>query len=293
MFIIFIFCGISIFGDNDTREEVDSLLFMPNSSNQFVNGKQAFIQLDNLAQYLSSKNLTPGQIIVCGYTAFAQNKIEPFGLSRERALFVINELQKRGVSKDLFSDPEGYGSVNLWGDNFSENDRKPNRRVRILLGGESPVPVTQEIINVETKAAVPDSIHEEAAAPGDMTKKSGFKFPWWVLLLLALLLLLFLLLKRKSEKPVHKDGGTNVQPEILKTEAVAKPVPTIAAYTVNLDEEIRFRAYELYKQRNGQGDYRDQDWFNALREISAWYMARDYSVTADGGHWWASRAYSN
>jgi len=290
-FIIFIFCGISIFGDNDTREEVDFLLFMPNSSNQFVNEEQAFIQLDNLAQYLSNKSLIPGQIIVYGYAAFAPNKIESFGLSRERAIFVINELQKRGVSKDLFSDPTGYGSVNLWGNNANENDKKPNRRVRILLDGESPVPVTQEIVNAETKTVIPDTIGEDAAAPEDTAKESGFKFPWWLLFLLALLLLLlFLLIKKRSGKPAHKKG--DAQPQIIKTDAVSKPASGTATYTVNLDEEIRLRAYELFKERNGEGDYQDQDWYNALREISEWYTARGYSVSNDDGSWWASKAYS-
>jgi len=293
LFIIFVFCGISIFGDNEIQEEVDFLLFLPNSSSQFVNEEQAFIQLDNLAQYLSNKNLIPGQIIVYGYAAFAPNKIESFDLSKERAFFVINELRKRGVSKDLFSDPVGYGSVYLWGNNADENNRKLNRRVRILLGGESPVPITQEIINAETETLIPSSVYINQAEPEDTQKKSSFKFPWWLLLalfILLFLLLLFFLLRKRSRKPVRKDGGASAQPQILKKNT--EPAPVTATFTVNLDERIRFRAYELSRQRNVEGDYRDQDWYDAVREISDWYTSRGYSVSNDNGSWWATRSYS-
>jgi len=300
IFIFFVICGISIFSDNDRQEEVDFLLFSPNSSDQFVNDEQASIQLDNLARYLSNKNLTPGQIIVYGYAAFAQNDIESVALSRDRALFVIDELQKRGVSKDLFSDPVGYGSVYLWGNNDNENDRKLNRRVRILLDGESPTPVTHEVINAETETEKTDIVHEEPAVteatPEDTSKESDSKFPWWVLLLLALLIAL--LLKKRSRKPTPKNETTIVQPRIPEADPVPAPVPVpvpaaaTAVNTVNLDEEIRLRAYELSQRRNEQGDYRDQDWYNAVREISAWYTACGYSVFFEDGHWWASQSYS-
>ncbi|MDR0301337.1 MAG: OmpA family protein, partial [Treponema sp.] len=198
-FIFFVFYGISVFGDNNKQEEIDFLLFLPNSSNLFADEEQAFIQLDNLAQYLSNKNFSPGQIIVYGYTAFAPNDIEPIDLSRERAVFVINELQRRGISKNLFSEPVGYGSVNLWGDNTDEDDRKLNRRVRVLLDGESPLLITQEIINS-------DSVYKESILRKDIPVKSGRRFPWWNwLLILALFTaLIFLLLKKRSRKTVNK-----------------------------------------------------------------------------------------
>jgi len=293
IFIIFVFCSISIFGDNDTQEEVGSFLFLPNSSNQFVNEEQAFIQLNNLAQYLSNKNIIPGQIIVYGYAAFAPNRIESFDLSRERAVFVINELRKRGVSKDLFSDPVGYGSVYLWGNNANEDNRKLNRRVRILLSGEFPILITQEIITAEIETLIPGNVYKNQAMPEYTQKESSFKLPWWLLLalfILLLLLLLFFLLRKRSQKPINKDGGANAQPQILKTNTESAPVT--AAFTVNLDEKIRIRAYELSRQRNVQGDYRDQDWYDAIREISAWYTARGYSVSNDNESWWATRSYS-
>jgi len=296
IFIFFVFCGVLIFGNNNKQEEVDYLLFLPNSGNRFVNEEQAFIQLNNLAHYLSGKNLSPGQIIVYGYAAFAQNDIGSVDLSIERALFVINELQKRGVSKDLFSEPVGYGSVYLWGNNANEDDRKFNRRVRILLDGESPMPITPEIVKAETKTVTPDRAHEEPVVLKGTPKKSG-KFPWWILFALAvflLLLLLHFLFKRKSSKQAHKNETANKQPQAAaaKTDATPAPATTTVTSTINLDEEIRLRAYELSQQRGGQGDYRDQDWYNALREISAWYKACGHSVFSDGGCWWASRSFS-
>jgi len=329
VFIFFIICGFSVFADNDNQEELGFLLFMPNSGNRFVNEEQAFIQLNNLAQYLLNKNLKPGQIIVYGYAASAPNDIKSSDLSRERALTVMEELQKRGISKELFSDPVGEGAVYLWGGNANENDRKLNRRVRILLDGEAPIPITQEVISAEIetpKAEVPawtgNPVIEKQVAPKRipeyMPKKSNFKFFWWLLPLLAILLLFFLLLLllfgEKSRKTAHKDKAVNAEPPVSQMNIVPAfaPVPApesavesdfipkeaVTTWTVNLDDEIRFRAYELSQQRcvagqcDEQGDYRDQDWYNAVREISSWYKASGHSVFNDDGCWWASRSYS-
>jgi len=317
IFIFFVFCGISIFSENDDQEEVDFLLFSPNSSNQFVNYEQSVIQLNKLAQYLSNKKLTPGQIIVYGYAAFAPIDIDSVDLSRERALFVINELQKRGISKELFSEPIGHGSVYLWGNNTNENDRKLNRRVRILLGGETPIQITEEIINAEPET-VPESVQEmPPITQKEPREKSDFNFPWWLLLLLPLLLLL-LLLKKRPKKSTHKETIVNTQqtpkadapkpapapepvppppviaptPEPIpvqetKHEAAA-PVPIMETTTINLDEEIRFCAYEHFERRGGVNGSREQDWYDALSVVSARYTPRGYSVFFKDGYWWAS-----
>jgi len=352
IFIFFVFCGISIFCDNDEQEEIDFLLFMPNSSNQFVNEEQTFIQLDNLAKYLKNKDIVSEQIIVNGYAAYAPNDIEPVDLSRERAVFVINELRKRGVSNDLFSAPIGHGSVYLWGNNSGEDDRKPNRRVRILLGGESPTQITPDIVNAEIDIEIFENVQEEAPAarvlpvtpvkPADTREKSDFRFPLWILLVLPLLLLLFLLLKNKSRKTARQVVNKNAQSEISETETVyipepvpeqmykpvpeptpvlkQKPVPppepvithkhepvpvhkpepaykhelasssSKTEIKVNLDEEIRFRAYELSERRHWHGDYMEQDWYDAMREISALYIYQGYTVYFEDGYWWAAKS---
>jgi len=96
--IFLLFAGFSAFGQGQgpEQEEIDYLLFLPNSSDLFVNEEQALAQLDNMAKFLLSRDIAPGQINVYGYAAFAANDIDPIHLSRNRALFVINELQKRG-----------------------------------------------------------------------------------------------------------------------------------------------------------------------------------------------------
>ena len=293
-FLFFIFCGSFIFGNNDRLEEVDFLLFMPNSGSHYANEEQALIQLNKLALFLSNKNLNPGQIIVCGYSADAPNDIKSLDLSRERAVTVMDELQKRGVSKELFADPVGYGAVYLWGNNANENDRKLNRRVRILLDGESPMPVTNEIITVETETE--NSSKEKLFVPEYIYKESNFKFPWWIFFLLALLLLLFLLLLNKtSQKQLNKDRTKNEQTQASTKENVHEftPEEAVTTWMVNLDDEIRFRAYELSLERGGSGDYQKQDWYNAVQEISAWYTACGHSVYIDdGGCWRATRSHS-
>ena len=334
VFIFFIICGFSVFGNNDNQDEIDYLLFMPNSGNRFVDEEKAFIQLNNMARYLSNKNISPGQIIVYGYAASVPNGIKSVDLSRERAFTVIEELQKRGVSKELFADPVGYGSVYLWGGNVNEDDRKLNRRVRVLLDGESPIPITHEIETPKAETAKAETAKAEVAkaevpkaeAPGTRggnsviekpgrprpspTKKASYIFDWWILPVLAILFLFFLLLlllKEMSRKQVQKTviaeppvSQMDVVPAFaaVPVAAAAVPAEAVTTWTVNLDDEIRFRAYELSLQRrvagqcDGQGDYRDQDWYNAVREISARYKASGHSVFSDGGYWWASRSYS-
>jgi len=323
--VCFIFCGSSVFALNDNRKEVDFLLFAPNSGNHFENDDQARIHLDHLAQYLLHKNISPGQIIVYGYAAHAPNDIKADDLARERALFVINELQKRGVSKELFSAPVAYGTVYQWGDNTDEDARKPNRRVRILLDNVVPIQITQEIIEQEIVTAeteiprleagssfieVPEYKPYTPESARYAPKKTSINFLWLLLPLLALLafFLVFFLLGKRSQKQVYKNKTAIAEPVVSQTRIVPvvaplpapkpepepKPVPIMAmsTRTVNLEEEIRFRAYELSLPRNGQGDLRDQDWYNAVREISALYTASGHSVYYEGGNWWASRSYN-
>jgi len=304
VFIFYVLCCISAFGGTDTWEEVDFLLFSPNSGSRFENQEKALIQINSLAQYLMGKNLSPGQIIVYGYAAYAPNDIKSDDLSRERAGYVINELQKRGVSKELFSDPVGCGAVYLWGNNDTENARKLNRRVRVLL--DNSIPVTHEIISEDVKEPViqkpviPKAVYSTPiiidVAPQYTPRKANFKFPWWMLLLLAFLaavFLFFILLGRRSRKSACITGAAAAQPKMAKTAIVTAPAMAVTTYTVNLDEEIRTRAYELSRQRNGLEDLREQDWYNAVREISAWYIACGHSVFTDGGCWWASSTVDN
>jgi len=330
-FLLF-FLALFAFGQSENQEEIDYLLFLPNSAGGFVNETQAMTQLDNLARYLSGRNLTPGQIYVYGYAAFAINDIDPLSLSRDRALFVINELQKRGVSRNLFSDPVGYGSVNLWGGNTNEEDRSPNRRVRVVLDGNI---ITPETIKAEETQPAPEpeitisSIDEKEPIRNEAKpEKTDTKFPWWLLLLLPLLLiiaaLIYLLSKRKKSPstkpavPIKKVDPVKAEPvkiepakveptkpepvkaEPVKTEPAIvepeKPEPVKAASsaavaiskkTVNLDEEIRLRAYELYVERGYIDGNMAEDWYKALVEVCAKYESAGGQTYFENEYWWA------
>ena len=308
-------CFLS-FGETTEPEEIDFLLFSPNSGNEFVNQDQAMIQLDNVAAYLLKRNLVPNQIFVYGYAAVAENDIEPVKLSRDRALFVVNELHKRGIPRDMFSDPVAYGEVDLWGGNTNEEDRSPNRRVRILLDGKVLTPVTIKAAETGIKTPVVTA-KEEAVPPKKLKGESNSQLLWKFLipvliLLLLLALILFLLGRKRKSKPIEvKEITPTVPPvhpappvlpvppapkpaEVKKTEEPVMPAPVVvpmkkSVSIVNIEEEIRRRAYELSEQRNGQNGDMDGDWYIALPEIRSKYEAEGYQVYDENGSWWARK----
>jgi hypothetical protein len=236
-------------------EEVDFLLFSPNRSDQFVNEEAEKVHLDNLAAYLlGRKDIRPGQIRVHGYAAAFKNDIDPVELSQDRARFVIQELENRGVPANLFSSPDAHGEVDLWG--ADDADKNPNRRVRIVLDG-----------NVLTAAAfAPIEIAGEEKAATCIV-------PWLLALLFALLagLLLFALLKARKK--------------IAALMAASES-------TVNLEEEIRRRAYYLYMARNGENGDAQGDWHKAVPEVCARYQIEGDQVYTENGNWWATHRYA-
>jgi len=208
--IFLAFFGFSAFCDSGEQEEIGFLLFSPNRSDRFANENQAKNQLDDLAKNLREKTLVPGQILVYGYSAVAANRINSADLSRDRALFVKNELQKRGVSGNLFSDPVGHGEVDTWGRNTSEAARRPNRRVRVLLDVIVPPAPPAPIIASPVPDKVPDkviTVNEKAAAPAVLATDSSSKFPWKILFLLlgiALLAAIIFLSSKAKKRPMDK-----------------------------------------------------------------------------------------
>ncbi len=77
------------------------------------------------------------------------------------------------------------------------------------------------------------------------------------------------LTNRKKFGVSSSPTAVQVAPEVRENEKPANRVP--AGVPVNLEEEIRRRAYELYLQRaaaagNGNGD-ENQDWLIAEREV--------------------------
>ena len=256
--LIFIVCfWFPAFADMG-EEEIDFLLFAPDSSNSFVNQEQEMIHLDNLARYLRSRNIGPGQIHVHGYAAAVKNDIDPMGLSMARAVFIINELQRRGVPGHLFSEPTAHGEVDLWGANIAEADRNPNRRVRITV----------------------DGYYLPAVAFFAVEETTRSRFPLELLFPLLAILALILLFALRQRRP---SAG----------KAINKPIAVAAVAAsenlVNLEEEIRRRAYELYLERSGENGDAEGDWYRAVTEIRAQYEALVYQVYTEDGCWWAHR----
>ena len=251
IFILFFFIFAAGFWAAGDENEIDFLLFQPNLSNLFVNGERASIQLDNLAKEISGKNIANGQILVYGYAANAQNNIDPIKLSRERAVFVINELRKRGIATELFSDPVGHGSVDTWGNNLSETDREPNRRVRILLAGV-PVLVTPE---PEIQQAASDIIIEETVTQ-EISQKPGrsqCNFPWRLILLILLLaLIVFLLIK--FGPAIFSAIASRVpllQKNIPEFKSAGGRRPTNIKYVGQTFGDVPYE-YRIVKDRNGR-----------------------------------------
>jgi hypothetical protein len=298
IFFFLTFFGFLIFADTEP-EEIGSLFFLPDSSNRFTNEEQARNLLDNAAEYLLGKNLNPGQIHVQGYAAAFVNQIEPTDISQARALFVINELQKRGIPNELFSDPVGYGEVDLWGSNSNEVDRGPNRRVRILLEGNIPMPTPQE--DADTEIQIEDvqeeelieevqqmeELQEEKFMQEKPAGKSRSKFPWIILLLLLAIAALLFFLSLFRKKAVKTD---TVNESAIIKEATAGSVAE-SIVVKDLYDEILFLAYELYLGRKSYGldEDAEADWHRAVIEVCARYEAKGYETYPADRSWLARR----
>lgn len=71
----------------------------------------------------------------------------------------------------------------------------------------------------------------------------------------------------------RKNAVASIQPHALQV----VPDDRRSAKTVNLDEEIRHRAYEIYLERRGTEGDAHQDWLIAEREIRARHR-QEYSA---------------
>jgi hypothetical protein len=255
---LLILSGYWVFSED---EEIDNLLFLPNSSNQFVNEAEAAKQLNDTARYLINRNPGPGQVLVYGYTADVANDIDSVSLSRDRALFVINELYKRGLPREVFAVPVGHGSVNTWGDNSDEKDISLNRRVRIIYNDAILTPKITR--NVESWIA--------PASP-KTSAEPRLKFPWWLLslaLLAATAAILYITLSKDESAPV-----VTVPPKA----SGAVPVAAKDKIKILEKEEISDYANKLFMQRGCQPGYEAIDWDQSVRELTAFYEKRGYQV---------------
>jgi hypothetical protein len=70
---------------------------------------------------------------------------------------------------------------------------------------------------------------------------------------------------RISTTSVPQSGSDNRRFEVVKSEPRKNLVP------INLEDEIRRRAYELYEQRGTEAGNEAEDWFTAEREVKQRY----------------------
>jgi hypothetical protein len=252
------------------------------------------IQLDNVANYLMTRNLSPGKISVYGYAAAVVNGIEPVNLSRNRALYVINELQKRGLTGDLFAEPVACGSVDLWSGNKGKGDKRLNRRVRILLDDTILTPAARETSLQDARETSLQDAREtslqdareaslqnartvctwEEKQPETASQKTGSRFPWWIIPLALLGIaviatIVFFAYERRKSSAVIPAAAT------AATAHAAAPGQKIYVLT---EDEIRYHAYKLYQQRNSQHGFAVQDWHRSVDELTAHYEAKGYLV---------------
>ena len=281
--VFFAFFGFLAFGHPGELEEIDYFLFLPNSGDRFMNEPVAMIQLDNAARYLKGRNLIPGQIHVHGYAAAAKNDIKPMDLSMERALFVISELQKRGLASDLFSAPAAHGEVDLWGNNTTEAEKNPNRRVILLLDYYFP-------------PAVAFIAGEGAVKPERPAHDSSSLF--WIIIILLLFLLGIALIaahfflasqhKEKSTIPPQSSGLLNPRHEssgeaVKKQDECNAPIPLIPAPAAIEEPLIAdIMTVDLAEIFTAANDITDTDWQKtAALNLNAADMSDDDEAKKD------------
>ena len=106
---------------------------------------------------------------------------------------------------------------------------------------------------------------------------------------LLIFTLLAVIIMFMSKKIKISAGKTNPNPQ--KNDGVAASGRVVMAAgaavksyaIVNLEEEIRVRAYELSQQRNGQYGDMDGDWYAATKEVCARYEANGYETYKEAG----------
>jgi hypothetical protein len=73
--------------------------------------------------------------------------------------------------------------------------------------------------------------------------------------------------KAKATSPENGAAAAMAEvPPVAELKKHASPIP------INLEEEIRRRAYELYEQRGCKDGHQDDDWLVAEREVLARYQ---------------------
>jgi hypothetical protein len=118
----------------------------------------------------------------------------------------------------------------------------------------------------------------------NFTAAAVTKFPWFILIpyLFIPLIPIFFFSKRRHE--IEKDDIIESREE-TKEDILASISEETGVIVVDLDDEIRQRAQELYEQRGGRDGNSYEDWYKAYPEIRAKYEAQGYSTQLDVETW--------
>ena len=134
--IFILLSSFTIFADEKKSIDIGTIFFKGDSS-EYEDPYLAKKSLDDYAKII--ENLIPKNINlhIYGYTAwFHGSDINPLKLSQSRANVVKKELVNRGIKEDRLKTEFatiGKGETDIWGDNFSNEGRRLNRRVTISV----------------------------------------------------------------------------------------------------------------------------------------------------------------
>lgn len=77
-----------------------------------------------------------------------------------------------------------------------------------------------------------------------------------------------------TRKKSDSTNGNSTPKRAAKSMAAAAASNLAVMPPVNLEEEIRRRAYEIYEERGGRHGLDQDDWFRAEQEVTARYGRR-------------------
>jgi hypothetical protein len=81
-----------------------------------------------------------------------------------------------------------------------------------------------------------------------------------------------------TEPLAPQSTSVEIAKEFVDRKNVTVPVAAAGKNGASMDEEIRYRAYELYLQRTGSAGDPNSDWFVAEREVRARHATAGHSA---------------
>lgn len=217
---IFLFSTTAAFTAEPVHEDLGYVIFMPDKST-FANPSNAAKVFDQIADTLKTRETENARLLISGYTADVDNGVDEWKLSKDRAKQVVSELEKRGINASLFAS-DGYGSTYKWGDNTTESQRRPNRRVTVIfeqiIQNDEPAVLTPPVPFHADEPPAPEPV---STPPVSSTRASVIQqpeqkgsFPLWIIFIIVVFIViiaLIVIIIRALTPPKAKDfdGGSS------------------------------------------------------------------------------------